>query len=248
MHRNSLRKIPSIKLLPRSLHTSSNKMAACYRVNYLPVRQQQQQQQQVHPFASFFSQIERALAQQEQEQKVVPTVHPKFDVRETETAFEVYADLPGYTKDNISIQWNDDNLIISGQTQKQVDTAPAEAESTEAAEESIDDSASDSSKYQKPTVEDDGEEGFEKVEKPADQSSEKSAAIVAAPAEKKTVSKPASNHRYWVSERSYGKFSRTFPFSRRVDHDNLTAKLADGVLTIVVPKTQAPEPRKIYIN
>jgi HSP20 family protein len=227
-------------------------MATCYRFNYHPV-----QHRQAHPAAGFLSQfnsvfgeIERALAQQQQEQRSVRTVHPKFDVKETETAFEIYGELPGYSKDNINIQWNEDNLTISGQTQKEVETAPAEAEVAEtAAQENIDDSASESSGYQKPTVEDDGEDGFETVEKPADQSSEKAAAdTVATTSEKKTVSKPAPNHRYWISERSYGKFSRTFPFARHVDHDNLTAKLADGVLTIVVPKTKAPEPRRVYIN
>jgi len=218
-------------------------MATCYRLNY-PIRQQQ-----AHPAAAFLSQfgnvfgdIERALAQQQEQE--TPKVHPKFDVKETETTFEFYGELPGYSKENINIQWSEDNLKISGSTQKQVEASKPEATGAPA-EETIDDGASDSSTYQKPSVEDD-EEGFEKIDNPADQSSEK--APVATTSEKKTVSKPSPNHRYWISERSYGSFSRTFKLPRLVDHDNLTAKLADGVLTVVVTKTKAPEPKHIAIN
>ena len=38
-------------------------------------------------------------------------------------------------------------------------------------------------------------------------------------------------------ERSYGTFSRTFPFETEIDEDNAAAEMKNGVLTIRVPKS-----------
>jgi len=38
-------------------------------------------------------------------------------------------------------------------------------------------------------------------------------------------------------ERSYGVFSRTFPFETEIDEDNAVADMKDGVLTIKIPKS-----------
>lgn len=40
-------------------------------------------------------------------------------------------------------------------------------------------------------------------------------------------------------ESSYGKFERTFSLSQRIDVENITAKLEDGVLRVVLPKRNA---------
>lgn len=42
--------------------------------------------------------------------------------------------------------------------------------------------------------------------------------------------------RYQQLERGQGRFSRSFHFAARVDADAIVADLADGVLTVVVPK------------
>ncbi|KAL2118694.1 hypothetical protein VTJ04DRAFT_8354 [Mycothermus thermophilus] len=62
--------------------------------------------------------------------------------------------------------------------------------------------------------------------------------------EKETKSTP----RYWLSERSYGEFSRVFSFPSAVDQDNVQAKFKDGVLEIRVPKTQRRGTKKITIS
>jgi len=54
--------------------------------------------------------------------------------------------------------------------------------------------------------------------------------------------------RYWVSERSYGSFHRSFQFPTAVDLDNVKASLTNGILEIIVPKAKAREPRKIAIQ
>jgi len=48
--------------------------------------------------------------------------------------------------------------------------------------------------------------------------------------------------------RSYGSFSRAFTLPDGLDDENLTASLADGVLTIRIPKQPKARPRKITIG
>lgn len=49
---------------------------------------------------------------------------------------------------------------------------------------------------------------------------------------------PICPERYEQLERGQGPFARTFRFASLVDPDRITATLADGVLTIVVPKRE----------
>lgn len=48
--------------------------------------------------------------------------------------------------------------------------------------------------------------------------------------------------------RAYGSFSRSFTLPQYVDDENLTARLADGVLTIRIPKQPKAKPRKVQIS
>ncbi|MGA7119952.1 MAG: Hsp20/alpha crystallin family protein [Polyangiaceae bacterium] len=47
--------------------------------------------------------------------------------------------------------------------------------------------------------------------------------------------------------RAYGSFNRSYTLPEYVDDDNLTARLADGVLTIRIPKQAKAKPKKIPI-
>jgi HSP20 family protein len=49
---------------------------------------------------------------------------------------------------------------------------------------------------------------------------------------------PCCPERYQQLERGQGKFSRSFRFSEVVSTDRITADLADGVLTVTVPKAE----------
>jgi HSP20 family protein len=51
-----------------------------------------------------------------------------------------------------------------------------------------------------------------------------------------------------VLGRSYGTFTRAFSLPEHLDEEKLSAKLADGVLTIEIPKSQKAQPRKITIG
>jgi HSP20 family protein len=48
--------------------------------------------------------------------------------------------------------------------------------------------------------------------------------------------------------RAYGAFSRAFTLPDALDEQNLSATLADGVLTIRIPKHALAKPRKIQIG
>ncbi|MFZ1864689.1 MAG: Hsp20/alpha crystallin family protein [Polyangiales bacterium] len=49
-------------------------------------------------------------------------------------------------------------------------------------------------------------------------------------------------------ERYYGTFSRSFTLPETVSADNIHADLKDGVLTLRLPKKEAPKPRAIPVN
>jgi HSP20 family protein len=53
---------------------------------------------------------------------------------------------------------------------------------------------------------------------------------------------------YHQVERSYGTFARTFEFADAIDASRATADLADGILTITLPKTAPPPPRRIEVS
>ncbi len=55
------------------------------------------------------------------------------------------------------------------------------------------------------------------------------------------------NERVWVG-RSYGSFSRAYTLPKGVDEAGLSAQLADGVLTITLPKGAQVKPRRIDVR
>jgi len=49
-------------------------------------------------------------------------------------------------------------------------------------------------------------------------------------------------------ERGYGSFTRTFEFADKIDVEQVSADLADGVLTVTLPKVTPPPARKIQVQ
>lgn len=58
---------------------------------------------------------------------------PRVDMVETEDAFNIHADLPGLTKDQIHVRMEDDRLIINGQREAKKTTKEASVIRTERA-------------------------------------------------------------------------------------------------------------------
>lgn len=50
------------------------------------------------------------------------------------------------------------------------------------------------------------------------------------------------------TEYNIGHFSRSFVLNNKVDRDRIEANVADGVLTLTLPKAEEAKPRKITVN
>ena len=66
--------------------------------------------------------------------------------------------------------------------------------------------------------------------------------------EKRSERKEGEEGRYHVVERSYGTFMRTFTLPQGVDENQIQAEFKDGVLSIRIPKTALPQPKRIQIG
>lgn len=59
---------------------------------------------------------------------------------------------------------------------------------------------------------------------------------------------PSEGTRKLLSERAYGHFRRSITLPEAVDADHTTADFENGVLTLVVPRSEAAKPRQISVN
>ncbi|MFZ2109925.1 MAG: Hsp20/alpha crystallin family protein [Roseiarcus sp.] len=50
------------------------------------------------------------------------------------------------------------------------------------------------------------------------------------------------------TEYNIGNYSRSFQLSNKIDQDGIKAELKDGVMTLVLPKSEKAKPRKISVN
>jgi len=57
-----------------------------------------------------------------------------------------------------------------------------------------------------------------------------------------------NDREYRVMERSYGAFSRSIELPEGIDADAIRAKIADGILTVTVPKPAAAPAKKIAVQ
>ena len=183
---------------------------------------------------------------------------PRFDVKEVKEAYELKGELPGIDQKDIAIEFTDvQTLSIRGRTERSEErgTRPAATEGT--LDQARITEADNNSGYHKPSVEDETvmaganpDAASESVGQATPTSTEASSNEVVN--QQQTAPQPQkaqeSEHRYWVSERSVGEFQRTFNFPTRVDQDNVRASLKNGILSIVVPKAQAPVSRRIAIE
>lgn len=53
---------------------------------------------------------------------------------------------------------------------------------------------------------------------------------------------------YHQVERGHGEFSRTFALPASANSEGIAAELADGVLTVTVPKTEAVRARQVVVS
>ncbi|KAK0730573.1 HSP20-like chaperone [Lasiosphaeris hirsuta] len=170
-------------------------------------------------------------------QPAAPSFTPKFDVRETEDAYELHGELPGINREHVNIEFTDSHsIIIRGRIERSYTsgTPPATLTSGTAIGGSITEKGEEDVSH-KARVEN------EEVEQAKEKATE-----LAKTGGRQNEKTPAA--KYWVSERSVGEFSRTFNFPARVDQDAIVAHLNNGILHIKVPKSKKNETRRIAIN
>ncbi|KAI7788966.1 30 kDa heat shock protein [Diaporthe eres] len=170
----------------------------------------------------------------------LPAFTPKFDVKELENSYELHGELPGIEKNNINIEFTDDStIVISGKVERQYTsgTPPNEDGSVQMSGAITEGGEKEHSNSHKATVEDEEAEAAKQ---------HGSSTEVTKTNKQQEVSKPAE--RFWVSERSVGSFHRTFSFPSRIDQEQVTANLNNGVLSISVPKVKKQEGRRIAIQ
>ncbi|KAI8961368.1 HSP20-like chaperone [Daldinia sp. FL1419] len=198
----------------------------------------------IDDFDRYAGQSEGAATQQggRHHGRHLPTFTPKFDLKETEHNYELHGELPGIEKDQVHLEFTDpQTIVIRGRVERTYTSGTPPAGLLEKQGESsgaITDKEHHE-KVPKPTVEDAPEDGNTNTTV-AETDKNKAAA------EQHKPQQP--QHKFWVSERSVGEFSRTFQFPGRVDTDNVTASLNNGILSVVVPKAKKPEGRRILIN
>jgi len=173
---------------------------------------------------------------------------PSFDVIETKDAYILEGELPGLSdKRAVDIEFTDhQTLLVKGKIEKVATTASAtqfEAIQITSGEEHHEDVPRPKTPP-KPTVEDvidEDDDGNSNILTPT--------STIVSQQEKKPEQLPKKEQiRYWVSERTIGSFQRTFSFPGLIDQDKITAKLENGILTIVVPKRQKLPSRRIEIQ
>ncbi|KAI1083069.1 HSP20-like chaperone [Whalleya microplaca] len=192
----------------------------------------------------------------------LPPFTPKFDLKETETNYELHGELPGIEKKNVHIEFTDpQTILVRGRVERTYEAGtppsgllekkPDEMSGAITQGSGEEHETSSNSSYHHATVEDDVEDGTATATNstaaptPATTTSE-----VAKPSSSNQTSAKAAalKHKYWVAERSIGEFSRTFQFPGRVEPEGVTASLNNGILAVVVPKAKKHESRRIAIN
>jgi HSP20 family protein len=65
---------------------------------------------------------------------------------------------------------------------------------------------------------------------------------------RREVARDEKAETFYVYERTYGDFTRTFTLPDGADFEHITTRLDAGVLTLFVPKQAATQPKKIALN
>ncbi|GAM84695.1 hypothetical protein ANO11243_026940 [Dothideomycetidae sp. 11243] len=181
---------------------------------------------------------------------------PRFDVKEVNDAYELEGELPGIDQKDIEIEFTEpQTLSIRGHSERtrETGTQPQHAAvEGEAEQAKITQDGAESPNYQQPSVEEDSDWTMAGGNPDAEPTTTEGAVtphtVTEKQPEQSEQTEEQHKQRYWVSERSTGEFRRTFNFPVRIDQDNVTASLKNGVLSIHVPKAPAPVSRKINIE
>lgn len=166
----------------------------------------------------------------------LPSFSPRFDVKETESGYELHGELPGVEKENVSIEFTEpQTIVISGRTERTYTSGSPPAGLVGEGE------------FGKKGAITDGSNNDHKASV-ADEDAEKAKEQGAEVTKADGKQQQAPKEKFWVSERSVGEFHRTFSFPTPVDQAAVAANLKDGILSVTVPKAKKHESRRIAVN
>ncbi|KAG9241724.1 putative 30 kDa heat shock protein [Calycina marina] len=172
------------------------------------------------------------------------TFSPRFDVIETDNAYELHGELAGLAEKDLSIEFFDaQTIVIKGKTDRF--TSATKAPELEAMPALQDDNHSEagSEKSHQPTVEDE----YDTSDAPL-ATTVSNVTAQNEPDEKPAEKKEEEKKKFWVSERRVGSFTRRFSFSHRIEIDEVSASLKNGLLRVVVPKSQKAKKIAVQIQ
>lgn len=181
---------------------------------------------------------------------------PRFEAQETANVFLIRGDLPGLTKENITVDFPEpQKMVIRGKLieggEEQAPEPAAQPEAETVARPSSPVSETSSRKSYQATVEDDDEnDDFDVVSNFSEQEHEQEKPRQPTPELTKEVQpqpQPQPTEQPQPKPRVVREFTRTYTFANPIDYAATTADLKEGILTIVVPKPST-EPRRIAIN
>jgi HSP20 family molecular chaperone IbpA len=166
------------------------------------------------------------------------TFNPKFDVIESDSEYQLHGELGGIAKQDVHIEFTDDHtLVIKGRVEKSYTTGePAEASGA----------ITEPAAPEKETA----GNGHQAAARDEEDERQAKGAQVTTTNKQQAMQhqKQKPTFKYWLSERSVGEFSRVFQFPGRVERDNVSASLDNGILTVKVPKAKKLETRRINIS
>lgn len=180
---------------------------------------------------------------------------PKFDVRETADAYELYGELPGVNKENVNIEFADpQTIVIRGKFERNYTSSSSSSATPATSTESQDDTTTKSgeeeqTKHSYQASVEDEIDSMSLESAPATPTTETEDFVTventSTPTEKTPVpqtatqqQQPTENAKYWLTERRVGDFVRGFKFATYVLHESVTASFKDGIITVIVPKAK----------
>ena len=190
-------------------------------------------------------------AKKQKQQQPLPTFTPRFDISETDSAYHVHGELPGLSKEHLDIDFVDAQTItVRGKVLRAIPSHRSQnAEDVVEEDAAAPHSPASSAASHHATVEDDFEDLAAETGSTSSHTTTPAAAEKPTTTEKKTTKTPVQPEpqaKFWISERKYGQFARSFKFRKTVDVAGVAASLENGVLSIVVPKKN--ESRKIFVQ
>ncbi|KAF8539254.1 HSP20-like chaperone [Trichophaea hybrida] len=177
---------------------------------------------------------------------------PRFDVYETDDAYHLYGDLPGVSdKKSVGIEFSDQRtLMVRGRVERSMPKSkPTTTISTTITIEGQQQQPVEEKRRSlNPTVEDTDDEDDYTVVSAGTSSVEKHEQQQHKEEEEQQKLQQEEKRKVWLAERTFGNFQRTFSFPTPVALEDVSAKLENGLLEIVVPKVRFGGVRRIEVE